>query len=350
MTTYVGAGRWTGGTLAGVFRRRDDADPTATAWEQLGGGVIAGVQVQAITVHPDDPQIVFVGARDGLYRSRDAGSSWARLAVPEGLQVWAITVHPHQPDIIYIGTSPVGVLRSEDGGDTWRSLAPLNQPAHIKMSFDCRVMRVALDAAEPDHLYIALEVGGAMRSVDGGRSWTDCAPDLMQFAERFPELRNRLQSDSEAEGMLDAHAVCTSAAQPRTVMIALRTGLFRSDDAGITWGNMDIGRFSPLTYARDIRVSPHDPRVLFACLSPAAASQDGSLYRSADLGASWQRLDCGIKARATMMAVAQDPRNAAAISCVSRCGQVFDTVDGGATWSESLLPKGVLDTYALARG
>ena len=79
MSTYAGAGRWTGGTLAGVFRCRDDADPSASAWEQLGGGVITGVQVQAITVQPADPQIVLVGARDGLYRSRHAGSNWSRL-------------------------------------------------------------------------------------------------------------------------------------------------------------------------------------------------------------------------------------------------------------------------------
>ena len=49
-----------------------------------------------------------------------------------------------------------------------------------------------------------------------------------------------------------------------------------------------MGRFSPLTYSRDVRVSPHDPRVLYACLSPAARSEDGSLYRSrtwADVGA-----------------------------------------------------------------
>lgn len=350
MTTYIGAGRWTGGTLSGVFRRNDDSDHSAAAWEQLGGGLIEGVQVQAITVHPDDSNIVFVGAREGLYRSIDAGTHWAKLPVPDGLQVWGITVHPHNPQILYAGTSPVGVLRSDNGGDTWQQLPSLGQPAHVKMAFACRVMRVAIDPANPDHLYIALEVGGAMRSTDAGQTWTDCAPALVRYAGSFPHLRSRLQSDSENEGMLDAHAVCVSAAQPDTVFIALRMGLFRSDDAGQTWNNMEINRFSPLTYSRDIRVSPHDPRMLFACLSPAAASQDGSLYRSSDFGASWQRLDHGIKARATMMGVAQDPHNAAAISCVSRCGQVFSTGDGGATWHESLLPNGVLDTYAIARG
>ena len=112
MTTYVGAGRWTGGTLSGVFRRNDDSDHSAGAWEQLGGSMIEGVQVQAITVHPDDSNIVFAGARDGLYRSKDAGTHWDKLPVPEGLEVWGVSVHPHNPQILYAGTSPVGVLRS----------------------------------------------------------------------------------------------------------------------------------------------------------------------------------------------------------------------------------------------
>jgi len=43
-------------------------------------------------------------------------------------------------------------------------------------------------------------------------------------------------------------------------------------DGGAHWKDMQVGRFSPLTYGRDIRVSPHDPRVMYACLSPAARS------------------------------------------------------------------------------
>jgi hypothetical protein len=59
-------------------------------------------------------------------------------------------------------------------------------------------------------------------------------------------------------------------------------GLFRSDDRGATWCDTEIGRFSPLTYCHDV-VSPHDPRVLYTCLSPANFSGDLSLYCSDDL-------------------------------------------------------------------
>jgi photosystem II stability/assembly factor-like uncharacterized protein len=131
------------------------------------------------------------------------------------------------------------------------------------------------------------------------------------------------------------------------VFLAVRMGLFQSDDRGSSWRDMQIGRFSPLTYGRDIRVSPQDPRTLYACLSPAARSEDGSLYRSRDLGQTWTRFDHGVKAERTMMAVALHPRDPDQVYGVSRSGQVFGTEDGGRTWREHRVPD-VQDVYALA--
>jgi photosystem II stability/assembly factor-like uncharacterized protein len=301
-------------------------------------------------VHPQHPEVVYLGADDGLYRSEDAGGRWQRLGVPRDLQLWSVLVHPQDARVLYAGTSPLGVLHSDDGGDTWRWHRIASQPERVKMSFACRVMRLAVDPARAEHLYAALEVGGVVRSVDAGETWTDCAAELAALAEQRPALRSRIQSDNDAEGMLDAHALCVSAARPGTVFLAVRMGVFRSADQGTSWQDLEVSRFAPFTYARDIRVSPHDPRVLFACLSPASRSEDGALYRSDDLGATWTRVDRGIKARATMMAVALHGREPARICCISRCGQVFSTRDGGERWQESRLPDGVHDVYAIACG
>ena len=342
---FVGAAQLTGGTLGGLFRQRVGDD----RWERLTKGLPDPAMIHAITVHPADPRVIFAGTQDGPYRSDDGGDNFRRPEFPRDLQVWSITVHPTQPRVVYAGTSPVGVFRSEDGGDTWRRLPNAVQPERLKMSFACRVMRIAIAPGPSDEVYAALEVGGAMRSLDGGESWMDCSGDLVGLAER-PHLKSRIQSDSETEGMLDAHALAVSSAAPGHVFLAVRMGLFQSDDRGKSWRDMEIGRFSPLTYGRDIRVSPHDPRALYACLSPAARSQDGSLYRSTDLGRTWSHLDHGVKAEATMMALALHPRDPEQVYCVSRCAQVFGTQDGGTTWRESRLPEGVNDVYALACG
>ena len=208
-------------------------------------------------------------------------------------------------------------------------------------------MRLAVDPADAGTLYANMEVNGIMRSRDGGESWEDCSADLLRLAE-LPHLKSHILSDNDIEGMLDGHALCATA--PGTVIAAQRMGLFRSTDRGAHWEDMEVGRFSPLRYSRDIRISPHDPNMLYACLSVAALSDAGSLYRSADLGASWQRFDQGLTPRSTMMAVALHPRDPDQVYCTTRNGEVFDTSDGGRSWQSMPLPEGTRDVYALACG
>ena len=343
---YVGVGRWTGGsTLGGVFRQEvGDAH-----WERLTKGLPDDLHVHALTVHPADPAVVYAGTSNGPYRSLDRGGRWERLGFPEGVQVWSIQPHPSDPRILYAGGSPVGVFRSEDGGDHWTALADPKLPARVDCPFASRVMRIALDPRDDQHIFATIEVGGAMRSLDGGRSWKDCSDSLVRYAEQ-PKFKSAILTDSDTEGMLDGHALCVSAAEPDALLLAIRMGLFRSDDRGETWRDMEIGRFSPLTYSRDIRVSPQDPRTLYACLSPAARSEAGTLYRSRDLGQSWTRFDHSVTAHSTMMGVALHARDADAVFAVSRGGQVFGTTDGGASWGESHLPEGCKDVYAVACG
>jgi photosystem II stability/assembly factor-like uncharacterized protein len=343
---YVGAARASSATRGGIFRKTVGEE----RWTQLTTGLPEVTQVQAIVVHPTNPDVVYLGTRSGPYRSSDRGLRWERLDFPEGAEVWSILVHPSNPRILYAGTSPVGAYRSDDGGDSWRRLPNAVQPERVKMkSFTCRVMRLVADPARPEELYAALEVGGVMRSLDGGETWDDCSSDLLKLAE-LPQLKSRIDSDTDIEGMLDGHAVCVSGAKPGTVFLAVRMGLFESGDRGSSWRSMEIGRFSPLTYGRDILVSPANPRHLYACLSPAARSKDGSLYRSQDLGETWTRFDHGVKAESTMMAVALHRRDPEQVYCVSRSGQVFGTQDGGRTWAEERLPDGVQDLYAVACG
>jgi photosystem II stability/assembly factor-like uncharacterized protein len=258
-------------------------------------------------------------------------------------------VHPKDPRRLYAGATPVGVYRSDNGGDSWHLTKDPGLPNRVIMEFACRVMRLDVDPNNPDDIYATLEANGTMRSQDGGETWLDCTADLIRFCEE-PKYRSRIGSQTEIEGMLDGHALACSAAAPGTVFLANRMGLFRSTDKGGHWTDMEIGRFSPLTYGRDIRTSPLDPKIMYAALSPAARSTDGAVYRSDDVGATWKRFDHGIKADATMMGVTLHPKDPNQVFAVSRVGQVFGTQDGGKSWSEHRLPDGVRDCYAIACG
>ncbi len=344
-SVYAGAARSMGGTLGGVFRQTAGDDK----WEHLTNGLPEGTEVHAITVHPETLDTVYIGTTKGAYRSSDRGAHWQRLNLPEDADIWSVCLHPKNPRIVYAGATPPAVYRSDDGGDSWRKTADPGLPDRVIMAFACRVMRLDIDPNAPDEVYATLEANGTMRSKNGGESWEDCTADLIRFCEE-PKYRSRIGSQTEVEGMLDGHALACSAAAPGTVFLANRMGLFRSGDKGATWKDMEIGRFSPLTYGRDIRVSPHDPKVIYACLSPAARSTDGSIWRSDDVGETWKRFDHGIKAEATMMGVALHAKDPSQVYGVSRFGQVFGTQDGGRSWREHRLPEGVRDVYAVACG
>ena len=329
------------GGLAGVFCCAADGSD----WKHA----LSEVETFTVFVHPHDPNLVFAGTADGVYRSTDRGQNFNRADFPDqGVQVWSFLPDDANAKRMLAGGSPVAVCLSEDGGASWKRMPDPRLPVHATMPFSCRVMRFARHPRRRGEIFAVLEVSGVVRSIDGGESWTDCSTDLLRLAEAEPRLRSKLVSDTEAEGMLDGHAVCTSAADPDSVIIAVRS-LFRSKDQGKSWQDMRVDRFSPFTYGRDIKVSPQDPNTLYACLSVAASSKDGALYRSQDVGKTWQRFD-KVTPHGTLMSVGLHHSDAKQVYVAARYGEVFGTQDGGESWLEMPLPQGVQHIYALACG
>ena len=79
-------------------------------------------------------------------------------------------------------------------------------------------------------------------------------------------------------------------------------------------------------------VSHHHADRMYAALSVAAMSDEGSLYRSDDFGATWTRFDSGVAIESTLMAVAEGATSPDRVYCAARRGQVFGTEDGGESW------------------
>ncbi|HLI20016.1 MAG TPA: hypothetical protein VKV32_02790 [Stellaceae bacterium] len=343
---YAGAGLWRGGKRSGVFRMKIGNG----GFEQLREGLPEPLSVHHIVVHPLDPSRVFIGTQDGPYISTDRGAHWTKPDFPDqGVQIWSFLVHPSEPETIFAGASPVAIYKSEDGGAHWRLLARPQLTERAKMPFACRVMRIALDPASPKDMFATIEVNGVMTSRDGGATWTDCNDGLVRLAET-EKLKSKLVSGNDAEGMLDGHALCISPAKPGTVFLACRMGLFSSSDGGRQWTDMEVGRFSPLTYARDIRPAPQDPKRLYACLSVHATGDTGSLAKSDDLGATWRRIDHGVPVHATFMQLALNARDEGQVFGAARNGQIVGTTDGGKSWQEHRLPAGCEDVYGIACG
>jgi photosystem II stability/assembly factor-like uncharacterized protein len=326
--------------LTGVFRR----DAAQSDWSH----VLQGINVLTLRIDPRDPGVVFAGTADGVWRSTDSGKSFARTRFPDrGIEIWSFLFEAGGR--MLAGGAPLSVFASDDSGETWKRLPDPALPDCIAMPFGARVTRLAPNPTQPAEIYASLEVRGVMRSADGGESWTDCTAHLIRLAEQEPRLRNRVVTESDAEGMLDVHSICTSSADPGAATIAARTGLFRSDDQGRTWSDLRIDRFAPFSYAHDLRVSPSDPATFYACMSDSALAKNGALYRSRNAGRSWHRFD-KVEPGGTLMAVCEDPADSSRVHFATRYGQVFGTNDGGESWESMPLPRGIRHVYDLACG
>lgn len=125
--------------------------------------------VHALTMDSSG-QTVFLGAHTGLFRSSDDGRSWSKVPVSNKhahIDVMDIAPDPREPTTIYVATHEVGVLKSIDGGKTWREVN-----SGLK---GLDVHGLAIDPKAPATLHAAVRgenVDGFYRTTDGGSKWT----------------------------------------------------------------------------------------------------------------------------------------------------------------------------------
>lgn len=157
-------------------------DLVTARWEALGPGNIGG-RTRALLIHPLNPQILYSGGvSGGIWKSEDGGDRWRPLNdfLPN-LAVSAMAMHPTNPDVIYTGTGEghfrevvrgtglplrgAGIFRSEDAGRSWARLAGATSEDFYWVN-DLIVV-----PAQPDRLYAATRTG-IWRSSDGGETWS----------------------------------------------------------------------------------------------------------------------------------------------------------------------------------
>ena len=296
---------------------------------------------RCVAVDPNDPDRVYVGTfDDGLYATADGGETWREAWDGIGdRRVLAVSVSPSHLEagvaVVYAGTEPSNLYRSEDAGKTWQLLPELRRlPSEPRWSFPPRpwthhVSTIALHPTDPDSLLVGIELGGVMRSSDGGSTWLDHNP----------------QAHS------DAHQLVTHALAPERVYEVAGQGIAFSPDRGESWRRMDSGL--DRHYAWATAVDPVDPDLWYASVSrsPFAAHGDGDgrsrLVRSR--GNGWSAIDGWGDApalRRMPYALAGLPEQPNRLLAGLRGGTLLVGDDAGETWTR--LEPGLSDVIALA--
>ena len=321
---------------SGLYRMADGGE----VWESLTNGLPDSPAIRTIVVHPEQPQIIYVGTQSGPYRSTDHGDHWERVSVPDhGLAVWSLLFHPRDANVMYAGYDACEIYRSGDAGESWRKLPVSVRFPEVTMTAGAnkarRILMMAASTADSDELYGAVEVGGLIRSLDGGDHWENLSHGLY------------LNDD-----LVDMHGVLASSLNPGTVISIARAGMFRSTDRGDHWQHVDLEPLNDKgqTYCRSIREVPGDPRSIWVATGPNFQSESGVLFRSDDVGVTWERVDIGFETHSTMFGIAFNEHEPSHIYCTTNSAEVFGSQDGGTTWTAYPMPEGTTQVYALACG
>ena len=67
--------------LGGMYRRADGDQE----WQAINNGLPNEPQVRALVVHPQNPQTIYAGTQNGVYRSDDRGDHWQALDSTEAM-------------------------------------------------------------------------------------------------------------------------------------------------------------------------------------------------------------------------------------------------------------------------
>jgi photosystem II stability/assembly factor-like uncharacterized protein len=318
---------------AGLYRSRN----AQGRWESIGENLGTEPHVFAILADTRRPGRVTIGTHDGIWRSDDGGDTWRRLSAPKPeLAVWSLAADPREPDTIFAGYEPCAIYRSTDDGATWNKLpVEVSFPAvSTHPDIPKRVISIAADPNNTREIYGSLEVGGLLRSLDGGKSWEN--------------IIDGLYID---EGFVDIHSVVVNPDRPGQLTIATRFGTFRSDDRGDHWRDLRAPLMRPIgSYCRVLRYAPGDGNTLYLAAANDFDGDRGALFISRDNGASWQKAEPGVWLKTPVFGLAVDPNHPDNVFYSSKIGQLVYSRDRGKTWSVNPLPHGAGHVFALAAG
>jgi photosystem II stability/assembly factor-like uncharacterized protein len=190
---------------SGIYR----SNSAGEHWVKIPGIPFTARRTYYLLPHPTNANVIFAGTSEGLWRTKDGGKRWMLLTSKSHV-IRSVVVTPDKPNRVLIATDDYGVLASENLGDDF---------AQANTGFIHRhILAIMPDAQERGRLLASVfhdgSAGSIFVSVDGGESW---------------------QSSSRGLGTRDVFAFYQMPDDPKVIYAGTNTGVFRSNDRGASW-------------------------------------------------------------------------------------------------------------------
>ena len=351
------------------------SDPGRKTWRADGPHFLGHI-IHHLVLDPRDGKTLLAAASTGhlgptLFRSTDLGKSWKEATrppafkkVPEGEKgrsvdhtFWLTPAHANEPGVWYAGTSPQGIFRSEDGGNSWSEVYRLDDDPRFRGVIGDqqggtpngpKMHSIIVDPRDPKHLYFGMSSGGVHETVDGGKSWTPLL-DGMEVVAGF---------DASNIGFHDPHCVRMCPSNPDRLYQQNHCGIYRLDRPGTKWKRIgkampkkigDVG-FGIVVHPRDDArawVLPMDGQTVWPRTSVEGKP---AVYETKDGGKSWTRQDKGLPRdqawwTVKRQAFAGDNSNPVGLYFGTTSGELWTSPGEGRSWS--LIARNLPEIYAV---
>jgi photosystem II stability/assembly factor-like uncharacterized protein len=265
------------GTTSGAFRTLD----AGRSWISLDIGIARNANPTSIALDPANPDRILIGSSDGyILKSQDWGRNWEIVtAQPSPSVVKHIAFDPLTPNMVYAAVDdPAEIWKSYDGGQTWQILS---SNCSLGLGRDCEPpAAVDLLFTTDSRLFVATSKG-LLRSSDGGKTWKEIALEsrVRTLAAHASSPGHMLagtdtglfESDDWGsswkritfyDGMeLDPgekypiKAVAITQQAPYTIFVGSNSLLARSDDGGRNWGYASFGDCQEIVPSLELSVA-----------------------------------------------------------------------------------------------
>ena len=254
----------------------------------------------------------------GVYRTDDGGSTWTHLESYPTDYAHSVLADSSEPDAVFVGSEPAALFRSSDGGTTWDECAGFRAvPESTNWGFhaptrDSHVRDLRVSPGDSNLLYAGIEVGGVVRSSDGGSNW-----------QQLPGLDD------------DIHCLHLGTDRQQRVYAATASAPFRSNSGGDQWEMINNGL--DRRYTLHIAAALDDADLVLVTVSENARRKSPQFYRSTDGGQNWSLvsgLGEGEEAEDMVVAFEWDPASPNEVYAGTDGGQLYHSRTRGETWKQ----------------